>query len=69
MLTRILSDFKTAPVTWQPEIGDSRSSYQCYDVMLLINGIPCVQMELKTLDVTPHRAMQQLFPNPEGSAA
>jgi type I restriction enzyme R subunit len=39
---------------------NTRSSYQRYDVMLLINGIPCVQVELKTLDVSPHRAMQQI---------
>ena len=31
-----------------------------YDVMLLINGIPVVQIELKTLEVSPRRAMQQI---------
>ncbi len=28
-----------------------------YDVILLINGVPCVQIELKTLGVNPRRAM------------
>ena len=36
------------------------SSYHRYDVMLLINGVPVVQIELKTLDVSPRRAMQQI---------
>ena len=31
-----------------------------YDVILLINGLPVVQIELKTLDVSPRRAMQQI---------
>lgn len=31
-----------------------------YDVILLINGIPIVQIELKTLEVSPRRAMQQI---------
>ncbi|STS99761.1 putative type I restriction-modification enzyme R subunit [Klebsiella pneumoniae] len=31
-----------------------------YDVMLLINGVPVVQIELKTLAVSPRRAMQQI---------
>ena len=36
------------------------SSYHRYDVMLLINGVPVVQIELKTLTITPRRAMQQI---------
>lgn len=36
------------------------SSYHRYDVILLINGIPCVQIELKTLGVHPRRAMEQI---------
>jgi len=36
------------------------NSHHRYDVILLINGIPCVQIELKTLEVTPRRAMQQI---------
>lgn len=39
---------------------NTRSSHQRYDVILLINGIPVVQIELKTLDVSPRRAMQQI---------
>lgn len=31
-----------------------------YDVILLINGIPAVQIELKTLAISPRRAMQQI---------
>lgn len=31
-----------------------------YDVILLINGVPVVQIELKTLDVSPRRAMEQI---------
>lgn len=36
------------------------NSHHRYDVILLINGIPVVQIELKTLDVSPRRAMQQI---------
>ncbi|MCF6312791.1 MAG: type I restriction endonuclease subunit R [Verrucomicrobiales bacterium] len=39
---------------------NTRSSHHRYDVILLINGIPVVQIELKTLDVSPRRAMQQI---------
>ena len=31
-----------------------------YDVLSLINGVPCVQIELKTLGITPRRAMEQI---------
>ncbi len=31
-----------------------------YDVMLLINGVPVVQIELKALGVSPRRAMEQI---------
>lgn len=34
------------------------NSHHRYDVMLLINGVPVVQIELKTLQVNPRRAMQ-----------
>ncbi|OWP65068.1 DEAD/DEAH box helicase [Hymenobacter amundsenii] len=37
------------------------SSHHRYDVILLINGLPMVQLELKTLEVTPRRAMQQIM--------
>jgi type I restriction enzyme R subunit len=35
------------------------NSHHRYDVMLLINGVPVVQIELKTLGISPRRAMQQ----------
>ena len=39
---------------------NTKNSFQRYDVILLINGLPVVQIELKTLDVSPRRAMQQI---------
>lgn len=36
------------------------NSHHRYDAMLLINGVPVVQIELKTLAVSPRRAMQQI---------
>lgn len=39
---------------------NTRNSHHRYDVILLINGVPVVQIELKTLDVRPQRAMQQI---------
>ena len=35
-------------------------SHHRYDVILLINGVPVVQIELKTLGVSPRRAMEQV---------
>jgi type I restriction enzyme R subunit len=35
-------------------------SYHRYDMLLLINGVPVVQIELKTLGVNPRRAMEQI---------
>lgn len=35
-------------------------SHHRYDVMLLINGVPVVQIELKTLGIHPRRAMEQI---------
>jgi type I restriction enzyme R subunit len=35
-------------------------SHHRYDVIILINGIPCVQIELKTLGISPRRAMEQI---------
>ena len=35
-------------------------SHQRYDIILLINGLPVVQIELKRLDVSPRKAMQQI---------
>ena len=36
------------------------NSHHRYDVLLLINGVPVVQIELKALDISPRRAMQQI---------
>ena len=36
------------------------NSHHRYDVILLINGIPVAQIELKTLDISPSKAMQQI---------
>ncbi|RZV17570.1 type I restriction endonuclease subunit R [Aliarcobacter butzleri] len=36
------------------------NSFHRYDVILLINGVPVVQVELKTLEISPRRAMQQI---------
>ena len=36
------------------------NSHHRYDVILLINGVPVAQIELKTLAITPRRAMQQI---------
>ena len=36
------------------------NSYHRYDVILLINGLPLVQIELKTLGINPRRAMEQI---------
>ena len=35
-------------------------SHHRYDVLLLINGVPIVQIELKTLGITPRRAIEQI---------
>ena len=35
-------------------------SHHRYDVILLINGVPTVQIELKTLGINPRRAMEQI---------
>lgn len=39
---------------------NTHNSHQRYDVILLINGVPVVQIELKTLAISPRRAMQQI---------
>ena len=36
------------------------NSHHRYDVLLLINGVPVVQIELKTLAISPRTAMQQI---------
>ncbi len=35
-------------------------SHHRYDVILLMNGVPVVQIELKTLAISPRRAMEQI---------
>ncbi len=39
---------------------NTENSYQRYDVLLLINGIPVVQIELKKGDISHRKAMQQI---------
>lgn len=36
------------------------NSHHRYDVILLINGLPMVQIELKSISITPRRAMEQI---------
>jgi len=36
------------------------NSNQRYDVIILINGIPVVQVELKSLEISPRKAIQQI---------
>ena len=36
------------------------NSHHRYDVVILINGVPCVQVELKMLGISPRRAMEQI---------
>jgi type I restriction enzyme, R subunit len=39
---------------------NTENSHHRYDAILLINGVPVVQIELKTLTLSPRRAMQQI---------
>lgn len=39
---------------------NTESSHHRYDVVILINGVPVVQIELKALQVSPRRAMEQI---------
>ncbi|WP_082920271.1 type I restriction endonuclease subunit R [Pseudomonas koreensis] len=39
---------------------NTNNSHHRFDVLILINGVPCVQIELKTLGVNPRRAMEQI---------
>lgn len=39
---------------------NTENSHQRYDIILLINGLPVVQIELKNLDISPRKAMQQI---------
>ena len=49
----------TFEVVNQLKMG-TQASYHRYDVMLLLNGVPVVQIELKKKDVVPQVAMQQV---------
>ncbi|MDO9511198.1 MAG: type I restriction endonuclease subunit R [Bacteroidales bacterium] len=39
---------------------NTENSHQRYDIVLLINGLPVVQIELKKQDISPRKAMQQI---------
>ncbi len=39
---------------------NTENSHHRYDVILLINGVPVVQIELKALGISPRRAMEQI---------
>jgi len=43
----------------QLRINTENSNHR-YDVIILINGLPVVQVELKSLQITPKRAMEQI---------
>jgi len=45
-------------------------SHHRYDVMLLINGVPVAQIELKSLGISPQRAMEQIvdYKNDSGNS-
>jgi len=49
----------TFEVVRQLRINTDHSHHR-FDVILLINGVPCVQIELKTLGISPRRAMEQI---------
>ena len=40
---------------------NTENSHQRYDIILLINGLPVVQIELKKHDISPRKAMQQII--------
>ena len=40
--------------------ANTDNSHHRYDVILLLNGVPVVQIELKTLGISPRRAMEQI---------
>ena len=39
---------------------NTNNSHHRYDVLILINGVPCVQIELKSLGIKARRAMEQI---------
>lgn len=44
----------------QLRINTENSNHR-YDVIILVNGLPLVQIELKTLHITPKKAMEQII--------
>lgn len=48
---------------------NTENSHQRYDVILLMNGLPIVQIELKNLEVSPRKAIQQIvdYKNEQGN--
>ena len=48
---------------------NTENSHHRYDVIILINGIPVTQIELKSLHITPKRAMEQIveYKNDDGN--
>lgn len=52
----------------QLRINTDNSNHR-YDVIILINGIPVVQIELKSLQITPKKAMEQIvdYKNDQGN--
>lgn len=52
----------------QLRINTDNSNHR-YDVIILINGVPIVQIELKTLQITPKKAMEQIvdYKNDQGN--
>ncbi|QFY88102.1 hypothetical protein D5125_00610 [Magnetovirga frankeli] len=40
---------------------NTENSHHRYDVILLLNGLPLVQIELKTLGLSPRKAMEQII--------
>lgn len=52
----------------QLRINTDNSNHR-YDVIILINGVPVVQIELKTLQITPKKAMEQIveYKNDQGN--
>ncbi|MGE7885151.1 type I restriction endonuclease subunit R [Bacillus sp. NPDC094077] len=52
----------------QLRINTDNSNHR-YDVIILINGVPVVQIELKSLQITPKKAMEQIveYKNDQGN--
>ncbi|KAF6698088.1 MULTISPECIES: type I restriction endonuclease subunit R [Bacillus] len=52
----------------QLRINTDNSNHR-YDVIILINGVPVVQVELKSLQITPKKAMEQIieYKNDQGN--